>query len=334
MISDKIGSKDVYYRLISLWVVCEAFAGGIMHASRLPFTGMIVSSLSVTCIILIAYNIPSPVAILKATIIVAFFKLLLSPHSPPTAYIAVFFQGYLGYLLFSSKKFFTISAIALAVLALTESAIQRILVLLILYGNEFWYAVDQFIMKIAGGYERRYSFLLAGGYILLHAITGIFVGLFAARLSQKAAAWRSSNDSYLIKKTAHNDEIPARPKKKRIKWLFIMLWAMLALLFLQSYFYPGSSILPTSKVWWIILRSCLIVLSWYMIIAPLSMLLLKRVLQSEKIKSKIPQEINQLIPQTRYILTQSWLLSRSAKGIGRLSLFVKILVMNILNDKS
>src|SRR5688572_9488138 len=99
MIEDKISNSALYYRLVAFWVVCEAFAGGIMHAAKIPFTGMVVSSLAVTSIALIAYFIPTKSAILKATIIVAFFKLALSPHSPPTAYIAVFFQGYLGYIL-------------------------------------------------------------------------------------------------------------------------------------------------------------------------------------------------------------------------------------------
>src|SRR5687767_5786888 len=102
-------NATLYYRLVALWVVCEAFAGGLMHAAKIPFTGMVVSSLAVACIMLIAYHVPSRSAILKATVTVAFFKLLLSPHSPPTAYIAVFFQGYLGYLLFNHRKHFLLS---------------------------------------------------------------------------------------------------------------------------------------------------------------------------------------------------------------------------------
>src|SRR5688500_13846567 len=127
MIQVKLDNKKLYYRLIALWAVCEAFAGGIMHAAKIPFTGMIVSSLAVTCIILIAYFVPVRGSIIKATIIVAIFKLLLSPHSPPTAYLAVFFQGYIAELLFFNRKFFRASAIALGIIALVESSIQRML---------------------------------------------------------------------------------------------------------------------------------------------------------------------------------------------------------------
>ena len=33
----KAAEKQLYYRLISLWVICEAFAGGIMHGLKIPF---------------------------------------------------------------------------------------------------------------------------------------------------------------------------------------------------------------------------------------------------------------------------------------------------------
>ena len=139
-------SKQVYFRLIALWVICEAFAGGIMHAAKFPFSGLIVSSLAITCIILIAHYVPTRSAIIKATVIVAIFKLMLSPHSPSTAYIAVFFQGMMGQLLLSNKRYFNFGAVILAVLSLVESAIQRILVLVIVYGNELWKVINGFIL--------------------------------------------------------------------------------------------------------------------------------------------------------------------------------------------
>ena len=98
--------KQIYYRLIALWIICEAFAGGIMHSIKIPFSGLVISSLAMICIILIAHHVSEKNAILKATIIVAIFKLMLSPHSPGTAYIAVFFQGLLGNFLFLNKKQF------------------------------------------------------------------------------------------------------------------------------------------------------------------------------------------------------------------------------------
>src|ERR1700712_4975096 len=136
--------KQIFYRLVALWVLVEGVMGGMMHALKIPFTGMIVSSGAVICICLIAYYVPAKGAILKATIIVAVFKMLLSPHTPPTAYIAVFFQGLMGQILFFNLRYHRLSCILLAVLALVEAAVQRIVLLTILYGTNFWSAINEF----------------------------------------------------------------------------------------------------------------------------------------------------------------------------------------------
>src|SRR6476661_2396295 len=94
------GNTQLYQRLIALWVICEALLGGIIHGFRIPISGLVVGSSAVICICLIAYHVPARGAILKATLIVAIFKMMLSPHSPLPAYFAVFFQGLLGELIF------------------------------------------------------------------------------------------------------------------------------------------------------------------------------------------------------------------------------------------
>ncbi len=175
--------KQVYYRLIALWVLCEAVLGGLMHAVKIPFTGIVVSSGAVICISLIAYYVPIKGAILKATIIVAIFKMMLSPHTPPTAYIAVFFQGLMGQILFFNLRFFRVSCILLAVFALVESAIQRLFVLTVLYGNNFWKALNEFIRKVTGETTiTDYSLAAATGYVMVHALLGLIVSVFAGTL--------------------------------------------------------------------------------------------------------------------------------------------------------
>src|SRR5688572_21188273 len=128
---------SIYYRLIALWVLCEAMLGGIIHGFRIPVSGLVVGSCAVICICMIAWYNPKKGAIIKATIIVAIFKMMLSPHSPAPAYFAVFFQGLMGELLFWRRRLYTLSCLLLAVLSLIESGFQRILMLTIVYGNEF-----------------------------------------------------------------------------------------------------------------------------------------------------------------------------------------------------
>lgn len=326
-------NETVYYRLTALWVICEAFAGGIMHGLKIPFTGMMVSSLAVMCIILIAWHSNSRTAIIKATIVVAIFKLMLSPHSPPTAYIAVFFQGLLGQLLFSQRKYFTTAAVLLAAISLAESAIQRILVLVILYGNEFWTAVNKYIQKLTGEKETsNYSLWIAGGYILIHLLVGIAVGFYAARLAKKTSLWNNNSEAFIFNNNANAEKLtPKTGKRKKLKLLFFIAWLLLAAMFIQSYISPSQAVLPRQDVYKIMLRSLLIILSWYLLISPLLMRYLKNVLAKQQ--SNRQQHVNEvmsLLPQTKYIFTKSWELSSNEKSGKRLKLFLKILLMNIL----
>ena len=206
--------KQLYYRLVALWIFCEAVLGGIIHGLKLPVSGLIVGSCSVICICLIACYVPLRNAILKATIIVAIFKLMLSPHSPPTAYIAVFFQGLIGQLLFSTNGFYKTSCILLGVIALAESALQRILVMTIVFGNDLWKAINDTINRLTGQPgATNYSLLFGVGYLLLHIIAGFVVGLIAYKLATQE---KQPGAIYLIPDET-NETVNIKPKKKETK---------------------------------------------------------------------------------------------------------------------
>lgn len=330
-------SKPVYYRLIALWVICEAFAGGIMHAAKLPFTGLIVSSLAITCIILIAYYTPTRSAILKATIIVAIFKLMLSPHSPPTAYLAVFFQGLMGQLLLSNKRYFNVGAVILAVLSLVESAIQRILVLVIFSGTDFWKALNEFIKKTIGAKELTdYSFKLAIGYLIIHAVIGIIVGIYATKLARSSESWKGRYPGLLIEKEDSVSAIVIKKNnnRRKIRLAFVFILIALIALYVQAYIDPKHAVIPSNIIVNILLRSILILLVWYLILGPVIMFLIKRSLrmQQQKYKNDI-NEVMALLPQIKHIFKQSFKLSENKNGFDRIKLFLKILLINVLGDQ-
>ena len=321
----------LYYRLIGLWVVCEAFAGGIMHAFQVPFTGMIVSGLSVTCIILIACYIPGKFAISKACFIVIIFKLMLSPHSPPTAYVAVFFQGMMGQFLFSNKKYFKTKAIVLGLFSLVESAVQRLLILLIVYGNNFWQAVDEFLQKTFKQQSTSgYITWIAWGYIIIHAIVGIVVGIMAYNIAKNAIKWKQ----YAII-NATIETPPATKEKKgsfRIKPLLILIWLLLATLLLESILYPGNSILSSYQVLNIFIRALLIIIGWLYIISPLLLKILQKIISRKKQKLNAQfLQVQKIIPEIKLIFSYSLAASKKYNGIKRIKLFIKILLGSILN---
>ena len=117
-------------RLTALWALNEAGLGGMIHALRVPFTGIVVGSTAVVLIALIAFFAERRArAILKATTIVLLIKAAASPHTPLPAYAAVAFQGLAGAALFALLPSLRFGALVLGLLALWQGAVQKLLVM-------------------------------------------------------------------------------------------------------------------------------------------------------------------------------------------------------------
>ena len=325
----------VYYRLVALWVLCEAMLGGIIHGFKIPVSGLVVGSCAIICICLIAWYAPQKGSIIKATLIVAIFKMMLSPQAPAFAYIAVFFQGMLGEVLFWRRRFYQLSCLILAVLALLESGLQRILVLTIVYGNELWTVVNDFFNKLTGQSSSvNYSLWIAVGYVFIHLIMGIFVGWWAGLLPLKVEKWRR-NPSYKVNVQIRDEsKLPQAERKKRKiwrGWLFI-IWIILVVLYVQSYFKIGTPILPAHISLKILLRSLIIVLAWVFIIGPVLKILLHRWLQRKKSEQQPDiQKVLALLTSTQELIRQSWKNTNAYYGLKRLRQASRRILVNALS---
>lgn len=327
--------KQTYYRLIALWALSEAMLGGIVHGLNLPVSGLVVGSCSVICISLLAWYVPEKGAILKATIIVAVFKMMLSPHSPPPAYIAVFFQGLAGELLFrSDKKFFRASCLLFAILTLLESGLQRILILTIIYGNDFWKVINDFI----NGLTRQktpanYSLLIGTVYVFLHIFTGIMVGTWVSSLPARIEKWRMDRQNTLLIEENKNILLPAAARKrKRQRKGLLVIWLLLVALYVQSYYKIGTPLLPAHISLKILLRSLIIVMTWVFIAGPLLRTVLQKWLQQKQTQSKQEiQAVVELLPATRQLVAKSWKQTAGNYGLKRLNQWIKLVLVNALS---
>ncbi len=124
-------------------------------------------------------------------------------------------------------------------------------------------------------------------------------------------------------------------KKQKFRYLFIVIWLLLILLFLQSYLHIGKPLIPSQISFQIILRSLLIILTWYFLISPLLSILIKKWLDMQKIKSQSDiVQVNLLLPSARYIFLKSWELSSFLKGWKRIMIFCKIVLANTLQQEN
>jgi len=320
-------SSQVYYRIVALWVLCEAMLGGIIHALKIPVSGLFVGSAAVLCICLIANQQKQKGIILKATLIVCIFKMMLSPQAPPLAYFAVLFQGVMGEVIFFNRRFYKLSCFLLAIIALLESGMQRIAVLTIVYGNDFWKAVNQFFSELLKT-KTNYSLWIAGVYVAIHLLAGIAVGYIAATLPAKAKKWK--RDAITAEEeTAF--QIKQSPHRNKIKLGVLIIWLLLMSLYLQSYFEIGKSILPQTLALRIFIRSAIIIIAWYFFIGPALSWLVKAWLQKKQKKfATETSTIAGLLPSVQKMILTSWKNEKHSKGLKRIIRFCKAIVAHTL----
>jgi len=319
-------------RLTAIWAFSESAFGGILHAISVPFKGIFINSAAVILITLIALKSFSR-QIIKSTLIVIIIKALVSPHSPLTAHFAVAMQGLIGSLLFKSKKFFRLSAFLLGIITLFLSGTQKIIILTILFGNNFWKSIDIFIKQVSKDFLKlglstdfHYGFILIAIYISIHLISGAIVGYYAGLLPSKLDA--ASKNFNNLNSVIDNSLLPEKKiKGKRKSWIQrptgIIVLTFLSIIMIYSYFYPYKIEIKSLEVLIMITRAVLLTILWYLVFAPLvrkyfvKFISCKKNLYSEEI-----DEIVNLLPEFRYIVSKCWKASQNFKVIKRIETFL------------
>jgi len=330
----------IYYRLIALWVLCETMLGSIIHGAKMPGSGLILGSCAVICISLIAYHTPAKGSILKAMLIVAIFKMMLSPQAPPTAYVALFFQGLIGETLFWNRKIYSVSCLLFGILVLLESGSQRIVILTIVYGRDLWQALDAFINNLTGQIiVTNYSYFFVIGYLLIHVVVGGAVGWWAGRLPQKIHSWTTLHKDYLLTNEVSDTSKPEAllyqpPKrKKKLRYSVIVIWLLVLSLYMQSTLNIGPPLLPPHVPVRILIRSLCILLTCYFVIGPYLTWLLNRWLQKRILKeNETIDKILHFLPDTKELVMRSWQLTAGKTGGRRVLLCGKIILLNVTHS--
>ena len=318
-------------KITALWAFSESAFGGILHALAIPFRGIFINGAAVLFISLIALFSKNSKEILKSTLIVMLIKALVSPHTPLTAYFAVSIQGLLGYLLFLSKSFFRISTLLLGILTLFFSGIQKIIVLSLLFGNTLWKSINIFVKQISKEFfglsvnsDLNFGLILIGIYISVHVVSGIFIGFYAGMLPQKINFYRNQIPKDLLLETV--EQIPKKVKKKK-NWLLrptgvIIIFISISVL-IYSYISPSTSEIRSSEIVIMLIRSVTIMIIWFTLIGPIVRKLFQKFLSGKKsFYAKEIEEIMQLFPMFKKVVSYCWKNSSDKNGIKRLRKFL------------
>jgi len=227
-------------KLTAIWAVSESGLGGLLHAIKIPFSGIFLGSFAVIIISYLAYvNENKFSAIIKATLLVVLIKAIVSPHSPPMAYIAVLFQGSIGALIYGGFGINKLTAMSFGALALLESAFQKILTLTIIFGMGLWESIQQFFDGMQNRFQVEWisdlPWLFLALYGLLYFVVGVIAGNLAVRLPNKVKDNAITLQHVDLKQTA--EIIGKKPKKKKKRlWLIggLLLFSSLVFLLMGS----------------------------------------------------------------------------------------------------
>ena len=324
-------------RLTALWALNEAGLGGLIHALRVPFTGVVVGSTAVVLIALIAFFAERKAkAILKATVIVLLVKATASPHTPLPAYVAVSFQGLAGAALFGLLPSLRLGALLLGVLALWQGAVQKLVVMSLLYGRSLWDSVDavgRWILEKMGSGPGELSptgwFLVV--YLGYYTLAGLITGWLAGAIPREIAL-ALERPPAPAPGPAEVPELISAPAMRRPWWrrtpfkTGLVLAALLAVLFCLQ---PGPA-------GWIrgvrvVVRTGLVLVAWLGVVRPLGRALFRRFRRREQGRygADAARVIAQL-PALRQTAAVAWRASGTGGGFRRWKRFLVELVVRAL----
>lgn len=336
-----MSNSNAITKLTILWAFSEAAFGGLLHALRIPLTGLFVGGSAVVFISLIAFYSDNKSSILKATLLVLIIKFIVAPYTPLPAYFSVFVEGLVGFFLFNILKLKKTAPILLGFFTLILSAFQKVVIYTVVFGMTLWESIDAFIafvlkqLSITSEMEISFSYLIIGLYIIVHALGGIFSGIIALKIPN----W--------VNNFSHNIEfdeiIPSqgtekeKEKRKKKFWfqktsgiIFIIIALSLIILsYTTSYFEYNLPI----KIMVMLVRSIFITTIWFLFIAPYSIKFLQKVLSKKKFEYATEVEnIVNLFPEMKAAVKYSWRKSNVKKGFGRIELFLSYIFVIILRE--
>lgn len=285
-----------FISLVGLWAFVESGLGGIMHALHLPFTGVFVGGFAVLIIGLIAQLTENSFwLILKATVLVMMIKAAVNPITSPTAYIAVGFQGLVGAMFFYKKSWIKPMAIPFAVLAMLESAAQKLLLLFLFFGKTFLEAMDLFIVKILGIFqlseEVSYSLWIVSIYLSIYFVWGIVLGIWIKNLPDMLQK-RRGNYQHLKQERIELNPYPKRKKSVR-PIIYVSIAAAIILIF--SYLFGPKKGFETAI--FMVVRTSMVLVLWFFLVTPIFKFLLTKLHKRASKSTLLPfihSEVSQL----------------------------------------
>jgi len=242
-------------------------------------------------------------------------------------------------LFFFSQKFKKILIPTFSIFIQFINAVQKILIITILVGQDFWITVDDFTNSILNKFgiieKIEFSQLIIITYIVIHMLAGLMLGLFILKLvkyldnaepdaGKKIIEFRKSEIA--INQTAHRKHWFQKPSGIVILMFFLIALGL-------SFFLPEWVKSDTVGIILMVVRAIIIIILWYFLISPLLRKFLSKIIARQKTKylDEI-DDILQLFPLLKQVVTFSWNDSKSFKGLKKIKNFIFLVILYTLAE--
>ena len=320
-------------RLTALWGLTEAGLGGVVHALRIPFTGIVVGSTAIILITLIAqYAHKRPGPLLRAMAVVLLIKATVSPHTPIPAFAAVAFQGSMAAVLFRFLPGIRLPALLLGMLALMEGVVQKFLVMTLLYGTSVWDTINVIgtrLLREVGLSQGNWnaSHWLIALFVVYYGVGGVVVGWLAGVIPGRIQKLLAEHP--VLPETREAVLLPVGKNGGNRRWpirRFLPALLMLGMMF-AVYWMKGSS----ARGLYVLLRTVVVLILWFAVVGPLLRHWLAR-LKNRKAASfsRDLDEALVLMPQFRKLAGSVWQETIGCNRFMRWYHFVTLLVVYCL----
>ncbi len=321
-------------RYTALWAFSESIFGGILHAFKIPFTGLFLGGLAVVFLSIISDISHSKRDLLKVTSIVILIKFILSPNTPFTAYIAVFMQGIFAFLAFSVIRNRSVAISILSFLTAIWSVSQKIILTTIIFGMTFWYSIDQlaiYVAQIVGlslNQNFSMSLILISAYFILH----LFGAFIFARIAISLPDFLKKNKTRLEQtltnlETFENNNFEtgnSLQNSKKEKWYKkpsrIILFIFLLLIAFITYLNPDWGKIKFIDVVSMLVRAVIIIYLWFRVISPNLIKIFLKVLKRNS-NLEYMNDLTVLFPEFKKIIIYSWKIHSNQPKLIRIKKF-------------
>lgn len=336
-------SSTAVGRLTALWALHEAGLGGLLHVFTTSFEGLIMAGFATVLITLIAYfSNRNQSVIFKSLVLVMITKIIASPHAGFLAYIAVLFQGVVGILVFKYIRSLKVASITLGVLAFVESAFQRILLMILMFGKPLRDSLDIFVSQIGlsfGIILQNGSFWVFGLYLFIYLVGGIIFGQFAYYLTknlksgilEEYSSFKIDDRFIALQQRGIFGKRESKPSNISVSETVIVgSMISVVLLFLSPQTDGWQTVVYT------FIRCISFVILWFFILNPILTRLFKIYFSKKQTKYQSEvEDIFEFMSTLRKLAQIAWQETAKQKGIKRIKAFVrKTIAFTLLYEKN